>query len=227
MVKIRTALFVAVDAVVFTVLQDELKILLIRRKEPPFEGMWALPGGFVNEQEELEHAAQRELEEETNVRQIFLKQLGVYGGVGRDPRGRIITVAYLAFISADQQHLLPSTDASEAAWFSADSLPKLAFDHRDIIHDSLKQLRYEIQTTNIAVQILPERFTLSQLQRLYELVLDKQLDKRNFRKRIKELDILTATHETRMEGAHRPAKLYKFAASTYHSIGEKAHVMLA
>ena len=226
MPKIRTPLFVTVDAVVFTVRDNELKLLLIKRKEPPFQGTYALPGGFVNEQEELEDAVKRELAEETNVKDVFLKQFGVYGNVGRDPRGRIITTAYIALISADQQHLMPATDATEARWFSIQDLPKLAFDHAEIIADALKQLRYEIQTTNIAVQILPQKFTLSELQHLYELVLGRQLDKRNFRKRIKELGILKETHETKMEGAHRPAQLYKFSHAGYTSLREKVHVFL-
>lgn len=216
---------VAVDAVVFTVAEGMLKILLIQRKNEPFSGKYALPGGFVEENEELEDAVGRELQEETGVKDIFLKQLGAYGKADRDPRGRVLSIAFLALISPDQE-LRAESDASDAKWFSIDNLPELAFDHEKIIEDALQHLKYEIQTTNIACQILPSEFTLSQLQRLYENVLGHELDKRNFRKRINELDILADTGRTMMEGAHRPARLFKFRNSIYSSIKDKVHVFL-
>jgi 8-oxo-dGTP diphosphatase len=217
---------VAVDAVVFTVLHDSLKLLLIERKNAPFKGSFALPGGFVNLDESLEQAARRELLEETNVKEIFLQQLGAYGDVHRDPRGRVVSVAFLAFISPEQR-LVASSDALRAQWHPADALPTLAFDHKHIVDDALRHLRYEIQTTNIAAQILPRRFTLSQLQKLYETVLGKQLDKRNFRKRVQELAILKPTGEQFREGAHRPAELYSFAQQRYTSLKERIQVLLA
>jgi len=216
---------VAVDRVVFTVINDILKILLIQRKRPPFKNSYALPGGFVNYNEDLEKAVQRELQEETGVRDIFLKQIGTYGKADRDPRGRVISVAFLALIHPDRK-LIAATDASKAEWHSIKTLPKLAFDHRKIIDHALDELKYEIQTTNIAYQILPEKFTLTQLQKLYETVLEKKLDKRNFRKRIHSLDILKETNETFMEGAHRPARLYQFLDKRYKNIKEKVHVFL-
>ena len=216
---------VAVDAVVFTVRHGELCILLIERKNPPYKGRHALPGGFVKPEESLEDAARRELAEETGVKDLFLLQLGTYGAVRRDPRGRIISVAYLALISPEQE-LRASDDAVAARWHAADSLPELAFDHANIVEDALRRLRFEIQTTNIAFQILPRRFALSELQKLYEHVLGKTLDKRNFRKRIKELDLLKVTIHTKMEGAHRPARLYAFASPTYSNIREKVNVFL-
>lgn len=216
---------VAVDAVVFTIKQDELQILLIKRKYAPFKDGYALPGGFVKPNEELEDAASRELQEETGVSNVFLLQFGCYGNVGRDPRGRILSIAYLALISPEQ-NLQASTDASSASWHSVYDLPQLAFDHKDIIEEALVELRYRLQTTNIALQILPQYFTLSQLQRLYELVLDKEIDKRNFRKRIKELDILKETSRTWRDGAHRPAKLYTFRHQKYRTIRDKINVFL-
>ncbi|MAE13111.1 NUDIX hydrolase [Candidatus Woesearchaeota archaeon] len=216
---------VAVDAVVFTVLQDELRILLIKRKYPPFKGMYALPGGFVNKGEELEEAVKRELDEETGVKDVFLKQIGTYGGVRRDPRGRILSVAFLALIQPNQR-LKAATDAMDAEWFAVDGLPELGFDHSDIISDALEQLRYEVQTTNIAFQILPKSFTLTQLQQLYEDVLGRGLDKRNFRKKVKELGILKETSEMLREGAHRPARLYRFVESKYSGIRDEIHVFL-
>ena len=216
---------VAVDAVVFSVINNQLKVLLIKRKKQPFVGKFALPGGFVEENEDFIDAAKRELEEETNVKNIFLRQLGAYGKPTRDPRGRVIAIAFLALIRADQ-NLKATDDAAEAKWFTVNKLPELAFDHSKIILDATKELRYEIQTTNIALQILPKRFTLTQLQKLYELVMNVELDKRNFRKKIKQLDILKETSQTVMEGAHRPAVLYMFKDQEYKAFKEKMHVSL-
>ena len=215
----------SVDSIIFTIEGNKLEILLIKRKNPPFQNMYALPGGFVNDGEEIEDAAKRELKEETGITDIFLKELGSYGKVDRDPRARIITIAYMALIRPDQK-IKADTDALDAAWFSVYSLPQLAFDHKKIINDALEQLRYEIQTTNIAFQILPKKFTMSQLQHLYELVLDRPLDKRNFRKRIKEFGILKEHNETIMEGAHRPAVLYSFSSNKYSNIRDKISVFL-
>ncbi len=214
------------DAVVFTIRQDELQILLIKRKKDPFKGMYALPGGFVEDNEKVEDTASRELYEETGVKNIFLKKFDVYSEPGRDPRGRVVTVAFIALISSDKIKLKSKDDAESADWFSVYELPKLGFDHNKVIKDSLKQLRLDIQMTNIAFQILPKKFTLSELQNTYELVLDIELDKRNFRKRIKELDIVLETNEQRMDGAHRPAKLYMFKYKEYKTIKEKVHVFV-
>ncbi|MFH1182283.1 MAG: NUDIX domain-containing protein [Candidatus Woesearchaeota archaeon] len=214
---------VAVDAVVFSVVNESLKVLLIRRKKAPFKGMYALPGGFVEPHENLEEAVKRELAEETNVKNVFLQQLGAYGELERDPRGRIVSIAFLAFISPEQK-LGSTKDAAGAEWHSADDLDDLAFDHRKIIEDSLRQIRYEIQTTNIAFQILPTEFTLSELQHLYELVLKMPLDKRNFRRRIKELDILKKISGAKMEGAHRPAQLYSFREREYKPLKDRIHI---
>ncbi len=216
---------VAVDAVCFTARGNELQILLIKRKHEPFTGMWAIPGGFVHPKEELEKAAERELKEETGVKNVFLKQLGTYGGVERDPRGRVLSITYIALIQGDQK-LNPTTDAMAAEWFSVHELPELAFDHKDIIADALKHLQYELQTTNIAYQILPNKFTLTEVQKLYELVLGKELDKRNFRKKMKELDLVKALNETKMEGAHRPAQLFEFKDKKYKPVSEKVQVFL-
>ena len=177
-----------VDAVVFTIQQTELKVLLIKRKKPPFKGMYAIPGGFVRDSEETHDAVLRELSEETGVSDIFLHFFNTYASVGRDPRGRVVSMGYLALISSDKLHLEASTDAEEARWFRYDSLPKLAFDHDDVIRDALKHLRFEIQATNI--------------------------------------DILEATPHMRREGAHRPARLYRFKDREYHPLKDKVHIFL-
>ncbi|MCX6707969.1 MAG: NUDIX domain-containing protein [Candidatus Woesearchaeota archaeon] len=217
---------VAVDITVFTIINNDLKVLLIRRKNEPFRGMYALPGGFVELNESLEKAAARELEEETNVRGIFLKQLHAWGDVKRDPRGRVISVSFMALIDSDKFKLLSTSDAEAAAWISVYEIPKLAFDHKTVLDDALSELRYEIQTTNITLQLLPKEFTLTDLQRTYEVILDTKLDKRNFRKRIKALEIIRETGKEKMEGAHRPAKTYIFKDQKYAPIREKMHVFL-
>ncbi|MBI5389858.1 NUDIX hydrolase [Candidatus Woesearchaeota archaeon] len=224
MADARGTVRVAVDAVVFTIQQDQLKLLLIQRKNPPFQGMYALPGGFIHPAEALEAAAHRELSEETGVKDIFLTQLGAYGAVKRDPRGRIISIAYLALIKGDQR-LKPATDASAAQWLSIHQLPTLAFDHAAIIADALKRLHYEIQMTTLASQILPSKFTLTQLQHLYELILGRNMDKRNFRKWIKELDLVQELPEW-TSGKHRPAQLYRFKISSYQQLGDRVNLQL-
>ena len=147
--------YVAADAVVFTILNKELKILLIKRRDPPFKGQFALPGGFVEINENLEDAAKRELEEETGVKNIFLKKLHSFGDVGRDPRGRVISIPFLALIDGEKVKLHATSDAELAKWYPVYDLPKLGFDHDKIIKNALNHLRFEIDNTNIAFQIMP------------------------------------------------------------------------
>ena len=216
----------AVDTVIFTIKDNDFQILLIKRKNSPYKGMYALPGGLVEKNEEVEETASRELEEETGVKNIFLKQFGVYSSVGRDPRGRVVSVAFIALISSDNINLCAKDDAELAGWFSVDSMPKLAFDHKKVIEDAILNLRFEIQTTNIAFQILPKRFTMPELKSTYELILGKKFDKRNFSKRIKSLEILKETNEYRMDGPHRPAQLYEFKDIKYKPLKDKIHVFI-
>lgn len=216
----KNQFYVAVDAVVFTILHNQIKLLLIKRKNEPFKGKFALPGGFVEKDENLEDAAKRELEEETSVKNIFLKKMHAFGDVGRDPRGRVISIPFLALIDAEELKLHASDDAELAKWFSVDYLPKLelAFDHKEIIKEALELLRFELQETNIAFEIMPKKFTLTELQKAYEIILDTQLDKRNFRKKMFELNLLKEHNETKMEGAHRPAKLFSFKEKGYRMV---------
>jgi 8-oxo-dGTP diphosphatase len=214
-VERRDMFYLTADAVVFTILDRKLKVLLVRRGSEPFKGRFALPGGFVNLDEDLEAAAARELKEETGVRDIYLRQLPSFGAVGRDPRGRIVTAPFLALIDGERVMLHASGDADLAKWRDAYDLPPLAFDHRRIFDAALKALRAEIGRTNLATEIMPERFTLSELQNAHETILGRKLDKRNFRKKIKELGVLREEDETKMEGAHRPAQLYSFRTKAY------------
>lgn len=200
---------VTVDVVVFTIQGDALKVLLVKRSLPPFEGKWALPGGFVRKNESLDEAAARELEEETGVKSVFLEQLYTYGDPRRDPRGRVFTVAYYALINPDQV-LRAATDVSAAAWFPLSAVPRLAFDHTEILAYALQRLRYKLEYTSVAFQLLPPKFTLTQLQKVYETVLGKKFDKRNFRKKILSLDLLQPLPEKKRGGAHRPAQLFHF-----------------
>jgi len=200
---------VTVDITVFTVRNDELNVLFIKRAEKPFQGEWALPGGFVTENEGLEAAAERELVEETGVSGVYLEQLFTFGAPGRDPRGHTVTVAYSALIPSDNVELTASTDAEGVAWFGIDKLPDLAFDHDEILELALDRLVAKLEYSTIAFQLMPKSFTLTELQHVYELIERNAIDKRNFRKRILALGAIEPTGEEKREGPHRPAKLYR------------------
>jgi 8-oxo-dGTP diphosphatase len=172
--------------------------------------MWAIPGGFVNIDESLETAAKRELQEETGVQDVYLEQLYTFGDPGRDPRTRVITVVYFALLDSERLQVKAADDAVDVGWFSVYQLPPLAFDHEKILHYALERLRGKLDYTTIAFSLLPEQFTLRELQRVYEIILHKRLDKRNFRKKILSTGILEDTGAKKMEGTHRPARLYRF-----------------
>jgi len=211
---------VTVDIVIFTIQSEELKVLLVKRGIPPFKGQLALPGGFVHEDESLDEAAMRELREETGVSDVFLEQLYSFGEPGRDPRERIITVAYYALISADRSQLAAGTDTTEAAWWPVSKLPALAFDHRKILDYALERLRNKLEYTTVGFQLLPAKFSLTELQEVYEAILGKKLDKRNFRRKIELLKILKPISEYR-RGGQRPARLYRFAAARFEKLKDK------
>ncbi|MBN2548471.1 MAG: NUDIX hydrolase [Anaerolineales bacterium] len=199
-----------VDVVIFSLRESRLQVLLVQRAEPPFAGMWALPGGFVNMDETLEEAALREMEEETGLKQAYLEQLYTYGEIGRDPRGRVVSVAYYALIPADARiRSEGGSDARQAGWFSAQALPALAFDHAEIIAYALRRLRYKLEYTAACFELLPDEFTLSQIQHTYEMILGEKLDKRNFRRRIQQAGIIEPTPHLR-GGEGRPARLYRY-----------------
>jgi 8-oxo-dGTP diphosphatase len=201
---------VAVDVAVFTVQSGELHLLLLRMKRAPFTGRWALPGGRIGAQETVEAAAARELEEKTGLARVYLEQLYTFSRPDRDPGGRCISVAHLALIPPDAQ--LRTTDKYSAiGWFPADHLPPLAFDHKELAAHAIKRLRAKLAYTNVAYSLLDERFTLGELQRVYEAILGRVLDARNFRRRIREIDLVEETGELRTGRAHRPARLYRFA----------------
>jgi 8-oxo-dGTP diphosphatase len=201
---------VTVDVLVFTIAEGQLKVALIKRGIPPFKNRWAIPGGFVHIDESLEQAAQRELAEEAGVEGVYLEQLYTFGALERDPRGRVITVAYYALVPDVHSSLVASTDASEAQWFAVDALPPLAFDHKEILEMALERLKSKLEYSNIAYSLLSPKFRLTELQQVYEIILGRPLDKRNFRKRMLSLGLLEATSQVDRSGAHRPAQLYRF-----------------
>lgn len=201
---------VTVDIIIFSIQDDKLKVLLVKRAIEPFKENWAIPGGFVRINESLDQAATRELKEETGVESNYLEQLYSFGQVNRDPRGRVITIAYYALINSDKIKLTASTDVSQAKWFELDSLPVLAFDHKKILDYALQRLRWKFEYSTIAFSLLPKKFALTQLQKIYELVFSKKFDKRNFRKKIFSLGLVEKTKEKITNVSHRPAQLYKF-----------------
>jgi 8-oxo-dGTP diphosphatase len=211
-----------VDCVVFGYdNKQELKVILIQRDIPPFEGEWALPGGFMGLDESLETAAIRELKEETGIEDVFLEQLYTFGDVKRDPRDRVVTVAYYALINLNEQTIKATTDARDAAWFSVSKMPKLAFDHQKIFQVALTRLKGKVRYEPIGFELLPKKFTLSQLQRLYETILEQPLDKRNFRRKILKMGLLIDLNEMQTGVSHRAARLYQFDEQKYLELKQK------
>jgi len=210
-----------VDCVVFGYDEGELKVLLIQRGLEPFKGRWALPGGFVRVDETLDEAARRELDEEAGLKDVFLEQLYTFGAVERDPRERVVSVAYYALVKLAEHRAKAATDAADAEWFPMSKVPKLAFDHAEILATALERLKGKVRYQPIGFELLPPKFTLSQLQHLYEAVLATDLDKRNFRKKVLGFGLLLPLKETQMMGRHRPAQLFRFDADKYEKLRRK------
>lgn len=208
-----------VDCVVFGWDGRALQVLLIQRNEPPFEGQWALPGGFVKMDEELETAARRELEEETGLSDMYLEQLYTFGSVERDPRGRVVTVAWYALIDLRRfTKPLGASDARDAAWFLFSELPPLAFDHAAILATAFKRLQAKLEYMPIGFELLPKKFSFSQLQQLYETILGEEFDRRNFRKKMLSMGILKELQEQVTGVSHRRAQLYSFDEPRYREL---------
>lgn len=213
-----------VDCVVFGFDEGALKILLIRRGIDPFKNCWALPGGFVKPEETLDEAALRELEEETGLKNVYLEQLYTFGAIDRDPRERVISVAYFALVRRADHLPAAATDADEAGWFDAAETPDLAFDHSEILSTALQRLRGKIRWQPIGFELLPEKFTLTKLQDLYEAILGRELDKRNFRKKLLALDLLIPLEETTTAGSRRPAQLFRFDHRKYKHLTREGFI---
>lgn len=209
---------VTVDCVVFGLDDADLKVLLIERDREPFAGRWALPGGFVEPDETLEQAALRELAEETGVSKLYLEQLYSFGDPGRDPRDRVITVAYYALVRRLDHAPRAASDARAVGWFPASRCPPLAFDHREIVAMARQRLQAKVRYQPVGFELLPRKFTLSQIQRVYEAVLERPLDKRNFRKKLLGTGVLSELQELQRDVAHRAARLYQFDEKKYRRL---------
>jgi 8-oxo-dGTP diphosphatase len=210
-----------VDCVVFGFDDGELEVLLIERALEPFKGRWALPGGFLRVDETVDEAARRELAEETGLGNVFLEQLYTFGAVNRDPRERVVSVAYYALVKLSDHRAKAATDASNAEWFPISKVPRLAFDHAEVFAAALARLKGKVRYEPIGFELLPPKFTLSQLQHLYEAVLEMALDKRNFRKKVLGFGLLISLKETQMLGRHRPAQLFRFDTDKYEKLKKR------
>jgi len=212
---------VAVDGIVFGYSKEVgVSVLLVKRKYDPYKGDWAIPGGFVQDTETLEDAVERELLEETGVNINYLEQLYTFGEPNRDPRKRIISVAYFGLVkSSEFEKLQANTDAEEAKWFNIKSLPKLAFDHKKIIDISIERLRGKISYQPIGFELLDKKFPFSDLEKLYSRLLDRPIDRRNFKKKVMHLGILDELDEkAKATGAGRPGNLFQFNKKTYNRL---------
>jgi 8-oxo-dGTP diphosphatase len=212
---------VTVDCVVFGLDEADLKVLLIQRRLQPFQHAWALPGGFCHIDETLDAAARRELAEEAGVTDVYLEQLYTFSELERDPRERVITVAYFALAKLSDHRIRAATDAMGVGWFSLEELPKLAFDHADIVGRARDRLRGKVRYAPVGFELLPPRFSLTQLQRLYEIILGTDLDKRNFRKKILAMDLIVETDEVEQNVRHRAARLYRFDRRKYDRLAKQ------
>lgn len=214
-----------VDVVVFTLEGDTLKVLLIKRASEPFMSRLALPGGFLWEGETTQEAAARILHDKAGTdvpEHVFMEQLYTFDDPARDPRGRVVSVTYYALVPRHRLQIEEGENTEAPALYEIHKLKGLAFDHARIISYAVGRLQAKLAYTNAAYSLLPERFTFSQLQRLYEVILDRQLDKRNFRKKYLSLGLIESTNERVSGGRHRPAELYRFRAMTPTELSEPA-----
>lgn len=214
----------SIDCVIFGFENNELKVLLYKRAIQPEQDKWALPGGFIKRNEDLDHAAARILKEITGVDEIYMSQINAFGAVNRYPLERVITIGFYALINPGNYSIKPGTDAKEAAWFNIDDRPELVFDHSDIFHYALKKLRKKVRYEPIGFELLPDKFTLTMIQKLYEAVLGVEFDVRNFRKKLLKMDLLVKTNEKQNGVAHRAAALYKFDQQIYTELRSKGFI---
>lgn len=202
---------IATDIVIFTIRNKKPNVLLIKMKKSPFRNFWAVPGGLIKIDESIDEAAKRHLLKKTGVKDVYLEQLYTFGGIKRDPFGRVVSVAYFALIPADRKKLKTTKEYGDVQWVELDKLPKMAYDHREIIRYAISRLRAKIEYTNIIYSLLPKKFTLGELQEVYQIILNKKLDKRNFRKKILSLNLVKRLWKKRRGEASRPAELFAFS----------------
>jgi 8-oxo-dGTP diphosphatase len=214
----KSSIRVSVDAVVFGYEAGSVSVLLIKRKFEPYAGSWALPGGFIKSDESLEEAVQRELLEETGIKISYLEQLYTFGDLERDPRGRVISVAYFGLVRPDVFELSADTDAEEVSWFDIENLPKLSFDHKRILDVAIKRLQGKITYEPIGFELLNNEFPFSDLEQLYSTLLGRKVDRRNFRKKIASLNVLDELDKKISKGSGRPASLFSFNKERYFKL---------
>ncbi|MEW6652773.1 MAG: NUDIX domain-containing protein [Bacteroidota bacterium] len=215
---------VSIDCVIFGFEKNTLEILLVKRARQPHQGKWALPGGFIKKRELIDDAANRILFETTGINNIYLEEIAVFDGVDRYPYWRVFTIGHFALISTENYSLSTGIDTTEVKWFRIDELPKLHFDHNKIIEVALTKLRTRVRYRPIGFELLPDKFTLPQLQKLYEAILGKNLDKRNFRKKISRVDLIRKLKEKEIKSKTRAAYLYKFDKHNYNKLKEKGFI---
>jgi 8-oxo-dGTP diphosphatase len=211
----------ATDCVIFGFDGGELKLLLLQREKDPFRNQWALPGGFVFMQETTEDCAKRILQEKAGIKQVFIEQLYTFSDVARDPRERIISVAYFALVNKHQYKLIAGRDTIKAEWFELSKLPKLAFDHLKIVKAAVQRLKGKASYQPVGFELLNEKFTLSELQAVYEAIMASPIDKRNFRKKILGMGLLKALEEKQKNVAHRASRFYSFDNKAYKELTQK------
>ena len=211
----------SVDAVVFGYEEGNISVLLIKRKYEPFKGEWAIPGGFVRNEEYLEEAVERELHEETGIKINYLEQLYTFGKPSRDPRGRVVSVAYFGLVRPNAYKIVASTDAEQVQWFNINELPKLSFDHKEILKAAIERLQGKITYEPIGFELLDKKFPFSDLEKLYTTLLGRAIDRRNFRKKIVGLNVLDELDEKVSKGSGRPANLFQFNPKRYFQLKEE------
>ncbi len=214
----KQSIKLTVDAVVFGYEEGKISVLLIKRKYEPFKDKWAIPGGFVLNDESLEEAVQRELQEETGVKINYLEQLYTFGNPSRDPRGRVVSIAYFGLVRPNTFKISASTDAAEVAWFNIDELPKLSFDHKEILEIAISRLQGKITYEPLGFELLDKKFPFSDLEKLYMTLLGRGIDRRNFRKKIIGLNVLDELNEKTSKGSGRPANLFQFNQKRYFQL---------
>lgn len=214
----------SIDCVIFGFDEGELKILLIKRAGEPQMGKWALPGGFVGKEEDLEYSAKRILEELTGLKNIYMEQFHSFGKVKRYPLRRVVSIAYYALIKIDAYNLKAAANAQEAKWYPLSKVPSIVFDHSEILEAGFERLKNNVKFHPIGFELLPEKFTLTQLQTLYESVLGIPLDKRNFRKKILSMDLILKLNESQVGVAHRAARLFRFDKKRYQELQSKGFI---
>ena len=211
----------SVDCVIFGYKDEELKVLLMKRNFEPSQGMYALPGDFVYENEELVDASRRILYQRTGLEDLFLQQVHTFGELNRFPLRRVVTVAYYALVNIEDHLLVPGDEVSDLHWFSVNDLPELPFDHKKIFDHCFDHLRKIVKKEPVGFNLLPEKFSITELQKLYEAIWGTELDKRNFRKKLSKMDVLIDLNEKQQNVSHRAAKLYKFDGSVYEHLKQQ------